>query len=556
MTLSIIIVSYNVKEHLEQCLFSVQKASAGIETEIHVVDNNSVDGSVEMLKNSFPKIKLIANNDNKGFATACNQALAVTKSKYALLLNPDTVVAENSFNSCIQFMESHPDAGALGVKMINGKGRFLPESKRSLPTPWISFYKIFGLSTLFPKSKTFGKYQLKYIDENEIAEVEVLSGAYMFIRMETLQKTGFLDEQFFMYGEDIDLSYRIVKCGYKNYYFPKTTIIHYKGESTKKGSLNYIRIFYQAMSIFAKKHFSNKNLRWFLIFIHLAIYLRAGVAIMKRLFHRALLPLLDFVLMFFMFRHILPVWGNYRFGNPDYYASEIINIFIPAYIFIWLFFVLINGGYRKFIISKKLFFSVVYGSFAVLIIYSLLPENYRFSRAIILIGTIITFAGLFTTRLITSLLKINIIDFMSKVKQKTAIIYEATDNEDKLFEFFENKFNIVGYLSKKPNQRENYLGNISRLSEIIDFYKISRVIYFLKDISPTEIINSMITVSKKNIDFKIILPAKNSANNDFLIIDVGEHPEIKSKLINQTENKLRKNLFIIFKFFKKLGRNI
>ncbi|MEN8120002.1 MAG: glycosyltransferase [Bacteroidota bacterium] len=554
MTLSVIIVSYNVKKHLEQCLYSVQKASSGIETEIYVVDNNSVDGSVELIKNSFPKINLIANKDNKGFATACNQALALTKSKYALLLNPDTVVAENSFSSCIQFMENHSDAGALGVKMINGKGRFLPESKRSLPTPWISFYKIFGLSALFPNSKTFGKYQLKYIDENEIAEVEVLSGAFMFLRMKTIQKTGFLDEQFFMYGEDIDLSYRIVKSGYKNYYYPKTTIIHYKGESTKKGSLNYVRIFYQAMSIFAKKHFSNKNLRWFLIFIQLAIYLRAGISILKRLFNRILLPILDFVLIFFIFRIILPTWSNYKFGDPDYYPTEFINIFIPAYIFIWLFFVFIKGGYRKFIFSIKIFYSILYGSIAVLIFYSLLPESYRFSRALILIGPIITFVGLFITRIITSLFKVNIIDFMSKTRQKTAIIYEASDNENKLFETFENKFNIIGYLSKKPNHRENYLGDISRLSEIIDFYKISRVIYFLNDISFTEIINSMLTVDK-NIDFKLVLPTKNITEDDYIIIDVGEHPEIKSKLTNQTENKLRNKLFSIFISFKKLINN-
>ncbi len=549
MTLTVIIVSYNVKKHLEQCLYSVQKASAGIETEVYVVDNNSVDGSVELIKNSFPKIKLITNKDNKGFATACNQALSVTKSKYALLLNPDTIVAENSFSSCLQFMESNPDAGALGVKMINGKGKFLPESKRSLPTPWISFYKIFGLSALFPNSKTFGKYQLKYIDENEITEVEVLSGAYMFLRMKTIRKTGFLDEQFFMYGEDIDLSYRITNSGYKNYYFPKTTIIHYKGESTKKGSLNYVRIFYQAMSIFAKKHFSNKNLKWFLFFIQLAIYLRAGASVVKRLFYRVLLPVLDFILIFFMLRIALPTWGNYKFGNLDYYPSEFIHIFIPAYIFIWLFFVLIRGGYRKFIFSKKLFSSVIYGSIAVLIFYSLLPENYRFSRAIILIGMVITFASLFFNRVITSLLKVNVIDFMSKKKQKTVIIFETNDYKDNLFEILKNKFNIVGYLSTKPNHRENYLGDISRLSEIIDFHKISRVIYFLKDISPTEIINSMLSVNQKNIDFKIVLPTKNMTKDDFLIIDVGEHPEIKSKFNNKTENNLRKKLFTIFKSF-------
>ena len=353
MTLSIIIVNYNVRNYLEQCLYSVQKAATGIDTEIFVVDNNSVDGSVEMIKNAFPDVKLIANKENRGFATACNQGLSLSAGKYALLLNPDTVVSDNSFSTCIQFMEDHADTGALGVRMINGKGQFLPESKRSLPTPLISFYKIFGLSALFPKSKEFGKYQLTYIDENQVSEVEVLSGAFMFLRMETLQKIGFLDEQFFMYGEDIDLSYRITQAGYKNYYFPKTSIIHYKGESTKKSSLNYVRIFYKAMIIFAKKHYTHQNLGLFLFFIHLAIYFRASISVAKRLIQNVYLPVLDFVIIWLVFSLIIPFWADYQFGNSEYYPPEFQNIFIPIFILIWLFFVFLNGGYRYSIKSKN-----------------------------------------------------------------------------------------------------------------------------------------------------------------------------------------------------------
>ena len=545
MTLSVIIVSYNVKKYLQQCLFSVEKASVGIDVDVYVVDNNSVDGSVELVKNSFPKVKLIANKDNRGFATACNQALAISKSKYSLLLNPDTVVAEDTFSSCINFMEENTDAGALGVKMINGKGNFLPESKRALPTPLISFYKIFGLSALFPKSKTFGKYQLTYIDKDEIAEVEVLSGAYMFLRMETLKKTGFLDEDFFMYGEDVDLSYRITKSGYKNYYFPKTTIIHYKGESTKKGSLNYVRIFYQAMSIFAKKHYSSKNLKWFLFFIQIAIYLRAGVSMLKRIFQRIVLPILDFSISYLAFRFVLPIWGYYNFGNDNYYSSNITEIFTLSYIFIWLFFVFINKGYEKFINSKKLFFAIIYGSISILIIYSLLPEYYRFSRAIILIDTVILFSIIYLNRIITSLLKINILDFMGNTQQKTVIIYEYEKYDTKLIEFFEDKFNIIGFLSKKTIEKDDYLGNISRLSEIVDFYKVSKVIYFFENFSTTEIINSMLTVRKKDIDFKIVFPT-NENNNGYMIMDVAEHNEMKSEIKGNNNNLINK-IIITFK---------
>jgi GT2 family glycosyltransferase len=215
-----------------------------------------------------------------------------------LLLNPDTVVEEDTFIKCIRFMDEHPEAGAMGVKMLDGKGNFLPESKRSFPTPTVAFYKAFGLSRLFPRSKTFARYHLGHFSENETHEVEVLSGAFMFIRKSAIDKAGLLDENFFMYGEDIDLSYRIVKAGYKNYYFAGTRIIHYKGESTKKGSMNYVRLFYQAMIIFAQKHFSGQKAGLYIFMLKVAIYLRAAFSIAARLARRLLLPALDTLLIY------------------------------------------------------------------------------------------------------------------------------------------------------------------------------------------------------------------------------------------------------------------
>ncbi|HNZ72627.1 MAG TPA: glycosyltransferase family 2 protein, partial [Prolixibacteraceae bacterium] len=244
MKLSVVIVNYNVKHFLEQCLHSVEKASKNLATEVFVVDNNSVDGSKGMLLSKFPNIKLVLNEKNVGFSRANNQAIRMATGQYVLLLNPDTVVEEDTFEKVVAFMDSHPEAGGLGVKMIDGKGKFLPESKRGLPTPWVAFYKVFGLSAIFPHSKVFGKYHLSYLDKNELHQVDVLAGAFMLLRKEALDKVGLLDEGFFMYGEDIDLSYRITLGGYKNYYYPDTTIIHYKGESTKKGSLNYVKMFY------------------------------------------------------------------------------------------------------------------------------------------------------------------------------------------------------------------------------------------------------------------------------------------------------------------------
>ena len=249
MKLSIIIVNYNVEYFLEQCVNSVLKALSEIKGEIIVVDNCSIDGSVEMVKNKFPEVNLIENKENTGFAKANNQAIEIASGEYILLLNPDTVVEEDTFTKCLEFLDHNVDVGGLGVKMIDGKGEFLPESKRGLPTPWVAFYKIFGLSSIFRKSRKFGRYHLSYLDKNKNHQIEILSGAYMLMRKSALDKVGFLDEKFFMYGEDIDLSYRLIKAGYLNYYYSDTSIIHYKGESTKKSSVNYVFVFYKYKDI-------------------------------------------------------------------------------------------------------------------------------------------------------------------------------------------------------------------------------------------------------------------------------------------------------------------
>ncbi|MDL2322883.1 glycosyltransferase family 2 protein [Bacteroidales bacterium OttesenSCG-928-A17] len=257
MKLSIVIVNYNVKYFLEQCLDSVLKAIRSIDSEVFVVDNCSSDYSLEYLIPLFPEVKFIENKENVGFSRANNQAIRESVGEYVLLLNPDTLIGENSLLRICDFMDAHPDAGALGVKMIDGSGAFLPESKRGFPSPWNSFSKMSGLARLFPKNKLFGGYHLRYLDENQINEVDVLSGAFMLLRKTALDKAGLLDETFFMYGEDIDLSYRIHQAGFVNYYLPET-ILHYKGESTKK-DIRYVRNFYEAMLIFFNKHYPDSN---------------------------------------------------------------------------------------------------------------------------------------------------------------------------------------------------------------------------------------------------------------------------------------------------------
>ncbi|MDR0429552.1 MAG: glycosyltransferase family 2 protein [Tannerellaceae bacterium] len=280
--ISVVIVNYNVKYFLEQCLLSVRAATVGMDAEVLVVDNNSSDGSIEYLRPKFSDVVFIENKDNPGFAVANNQAIGQCKGEYVLLLNPDTIIGEESLRTLCYFLDERPGAGGIGVKMMEGHGVFLPESKRSFPTPWVSFCKIFGLSKLFPKSKLFASYSLPYLNSNKQHKVDVLAGAFMMIRHEALDKSGLFDESFFMYGEDIDLSYRLVLNGYVNYYIPER-VLHYKGESTRRDDISFVKNFYGAMHIFYKKYYPRSG--WFMsFFIRSAIGLRASVASVKRLF--------------------------------------------------------------------------------------------------------------------------------------------------------------------------------------------------------------------------------------------------------------------------------
>lgn len=273
--LSVVIVNYEVKYFLEQCLYSVRAALQGMDAEVFVVDNHSEDGSIEYLKPIFPEVTFIENTDNPGFAKANNQAIRMAKGKYVLLLNPDTVIGEDSIRSICYFMDERPQIGAAGVKMLDGHGVFLPESKRSFPTPWISFCKIFGLSRLFPNSPRFARYSLPFLGADTRHKVDVLAGAFMMLRKEALDKVGLLDESFFMYGEDIDLSYRLILGGYKNYYLPER-ILHYKGESTQKGDIRYIKSFYGAMVIFFRKYYPKSGLLVSSL-IRIAVWFRAAL---------------------------------------------------------------------------------------------------------------------------------------------------------------------------------------------------------------------------------------------------------------------------------------
>ena len=285
MKLSIIIVNYNVKFYLMQCLQSIRQSKNSHEYEIIVVDNHSHDDSVKYIKRHFPEVMLIENMHNVGFARANNQGIACAHGDYVLLLNPDTILGEDVLSGCIDFMESHPDAGGVGVKMLTAGGKKAMESRRGIPTPLTSFFKMSGLCSRFPHSKVFAKYYMSYLPWDTPQQIEIISGAFCMMRREVLDKTGWLDEDFFMYGEDIDLSYRLLKSGTKNWYLP-LSILHYKGESTKKSSFRYVHVFYQAMLIFMRKHYGHSNIL-LTVPIKAAIYFKASLELMAILTKKA-----------------------------------------------------------------------------------------------------------------------------------------------------------------------------------------------------------------------------------------------------------------------------
>ena len=552
MKLSVIIVNYNVKHFLEQCLHSVYKAAKGIETEIFVVDNNSVDGSAQLIREKFHDLYFIENKENVGFSRANNQAIRIANGKYILLLNPDTVVEEDTFSKVIDFMEKHPDAGGLGVKMIDGKGAFLPESKRGLPTPWVAFYKMFGLSKLFPNSRKFGKYHLSYLNENEIHSVDVLAGAFMLIRKETLDKVGLLDETFFMYGEDIDLSYRIILGGYKNYYFPETTIIHYKGESTKKGSLNYVRVFYNAMIIFARKHFSGGKAGVFTFIIQMAIYFRAFISIVKRAFRRIYLPILDALLIFLGYLFITPYWETVHFGNADYYPSAFMQIAVPVYIVFWLLGIFFSGGYKNPVNLYKLVRGLFWGLISILLIYSLVDEKFRFSRALILLGCVWAVFILVLVRLTFHALKIKQFRLDFKRTKRIAIVGHSTEatRVKHLLELTQIQSELAGFIALDYSDKgQNYIGQLNQISEIIRINRINEIIFCAENISSAQIIRAMLDLTQLDVDYKIAPPESISIIGSNSIHTAGELYVVNVNAISKQSNKHNKRMLDIFVSF-------
>ncbi len=541
LRLSVIIVNYNVEFFLDQCLYSVFRALEKIEGEVFVVDNDSEDGSVEMVRRKYPEVQLIANRENAGFSRANNQALERVNGQYALLLNPDTMVEEDTFEKVLTFMDEHPDAGGLGVKMLDGTGDFLPESKRGLPTPSVAFYKIFGLSGLFPHSRKFGRYHLSYLDEDEVHEIEVLSGAFMLLRKKALDEVGLLDPTFFMYGEDIDLSYRLIKGGYRNYYYPETRIVHYKGESTRKTSIHYVFIFYKAMLIFADKHFNRRNTRFLSAFIDMAIYLRAGLAIVNRFLLRLLLPLADLILILggvLLLQSVTP-------GIRDLVWWQTLPVLIGG----WVLGVLLAGGYDKPLKQSAsvkgwgvvtMFFFAFQGFF---------PEIMGLPLEGLLVLSGWSLFALVVLRRVFRHFRIHGYEVNVKLNRRFLIIGEQDEAERASVVLKQTNLytEFIGLVSPDPQQEqdeeEGILGNIGQLRELCRQYRIDEVIFCSRDVPAHRMIREMIALRPLRVDNKVAPPGSLYIIGSNSVENSGELYMLDINAVNKPGNRRNKRLF-------------
>lgn len=500
MMLSIVIVNYNVKHFIDQCLYSVYAASKTLketydmDTEVWVVDNNSTDGSVQMLREKHPGIHLIANIDNPGFAKANNQALSQCKGNYMLLLNPDTLVQSDTFVTCIEHFRSHPDCGGLSVKMINGEGKFLKESKRGFPSPATSFFKISGLIKVFPHSPKVAAYYMGHLDDDTINEVDVLPGAFLMLSREALDKTGLLDESYFMYGEDIDFSWRIKMAGFKNYYLPTTRILHYKGESTRKSSMNYVYTFYNAMAIFARKYFSTSGAKTYNILIQLAIWLRASIDFVKRIASRLALPLADFAISYLGFVAIKQLWATYWAENVNYYSPIYSWLVIPIYILVLLLASWLAGGYDRPLRAGRIVQGMTIGAVCLLVFYSLLSEELRFSRAIVLMGSLWSIVATLCIRGLLDLFGVKGFH-TGHSRRRRYLVVGSNDEANRL----ETLFDSIGI-----EHGGLLITNDENDPAILNSPKVDEIIFCSRDISVARILDITQNLKGDTIDFRIL----------------------------------------------------
>ncbi|MCF8260836.1 MAG: glycosyltransferase [Melioribacteraceae bacterium] len=543
---SVIIVNYNVKEYLQNLLLSLEHASNNLKLEIIVVDNNSDDGSPEIIQQKFPSVKFILNKKNVGFGAANNQAMQIAEGKYFLLINPDTIVKEDTIDKMFHLMENNPQIGLAGCKVLNPDGSLQLPCRRSFPGPWTSFTKVSGLSTMFPKSKLFARYNLTFLDENKSYEVDAVSGSFMFFKKEVFTKIGGFDPVFFMYGEDLDLCFRVQAEGYQVYFFHETEIIHYKGESTKRSNLDETRIFYDAMKLFVNKHFSTSIITKSLLSI--AITLRKLLTYF-RVNSLILIPaIIDFILfsssMFLASKIYTP--ANWR-GFPPEIVPQI--FFLPA-----IFQVLVSafwGVYKKREISVLKFVSAVLIGVIILASFTFFFKQFAYSRAVLLITYALFTVTSFSWR---TMLKLFFKVGASEIStQRTLIVGEskkAIELHSKIIQSTNDIHHIVGFIAKtRINIGEllngvPILGSLDNINKVIEEKKIDKIIFTPGEIDFTTIFFIVANSSRLNVDFMIAGDDQNFLVGKSSINLLNEVPLVKVHYnISELSQKIIKRFF-------------
>lgn len=495
---SIIIVSYNVQSFLELCLDAVTRAILTVPAEIIVVDNNSSDESCAMVTARFKEVRLIANKENAGFSKANNQGVAIAKGEYIHFLNPDTVVPEDFYEKTISFLDQRQDVGCLGPMLLDGRGQYAYDSKKSFPSFWTSVYKVTGLSKLFPRSTTFNRYYAAQVKEDETAEVDILSGCCLLVRKSAMDRAGgSFDESYFMYCEDVDLCHRVQQAGYKNYYFPQTSIIHYKGESTRKLSARYIKIFYDAHALFVKKYYPKRLGAIYIAALRAVLALRNFINWGRYLFSLFKMFLLDALLLFIVTMLVKDFWlDNMAQGRnmpPGLFAQT-----VPLFLVIWLLSLFLNGAYDKPFSLFKAGRGMVLGTVLVLAGYGLLPFSYRYSRGVVLFSGMTGAVVLLLIRWLLSLLGWIRLVPRGKIDYKAAIVgsREEAAATNALLEKRHYNLEIVGRISPSGTVDEQSIGKVADLSGIQQVYNINEFIFNSGSLSYKEIMQSMGTASR------------------------------------------------------------
>jgi GT2 family glycosyltransferase len=515
--LSIIIVNYNVKEFLQNLIHSIEKASNNLSTEIIVVDNASTDGSVELIKSKFPSIILIENKSNLGFGKANNQGLKISNGNFILLLNPDTIVSEETFLKMIEFFKNNPEAGLATPKILNPDGSLQLGCRRSFPGPWTSFCKVTGLSNLLPNSRIFARYNLTYLPENQTNEVDAISGSFMMMKREVYEKVGGFDEQFFMYGEDLDLCYRIQKAGFKVFYVHSTQIIHYKGESTKRSDIDELRVFYEAMRVFVKKHLATSFV--VSLILRSAINLREILAyIWKR---KLIIHSILFDVLFFNFS--LFISEKFYMNSVDWNGFEPQHLVVVYTIPVFLHFLVasFSGVYDRNRLSLLRNFAATILSFVILSSTTFFFKQYAYSRAVV-IFTYITFILLSTFwRLIVKVFfKIGIQNIGAL--NKRVIIVGTQDNAiqlaKKLRNYQRDVHSFIGLVAKSHSEvGKNFegfdvVGTLQNFRKVLKEKNVSEVIFAGEELTYSEMIELVSSCQKDNIEFRI-----SGVDRDFIV---------------------------------------